>query len=183
MAKINTTDLVCKSTIYLTPSSILDPVRQYFGGVIPLDPATEPSNPTKATWFGTKKGSNSAQDLGNGLAVQWSLYDGTFINPPYGKEIRLFCRRICEEAALGAEIIALLPAGARFSTRYFQDYIFNPHLEAAAFIRGRVKFLRPDGTVAGQNPYDSVLYGFNVDVDKFTQCFAPLGKVMMITVL
>jgi len=41
MAKKHMTDLECKSTIYLTPETILEPVRKYWRGPIPLDPATE----------------------------------------------------------------------------------------------------------------------------------------------
>jgi len=38
MGKINWADKTCKETVWLTPESILDPVRRYFGGQIPLDP-------------------------------------------------------------------------------------------------------------------------------------------------
>jgi hypothetical protein len=36
---------------YLTPSYVLEPVRRLLGGVIGLDPCTEPNNPTRATVF------------------------------------------------------------------------------------------------------------------------------------
>ena len=184
MTDTNLTDLKCQNTIWLTPESLLSPVRDYFGGQIPLDPATEPDNPTKAKFYGCEFPQPEAACLGDGLAIRWSLYDGTFVNPPYGRVIRRWCRRIDEEAQQGATIIALLPAGARFSTKYFQDHIFSEALNAACFVRGRVKFARPggDGTV-GNNPYDSVIYGFNVDHDKFVKCFGHLGKVMKIDVI
>lgn len=183
MTKKNLADLTCKNTVYLTPDHILDPVRQYFGGRIPLDPATEHDNPTQADHFGVKNGAIEGNCLGNGLAINWSKYDGVFVNPPYGREIKLWCRRIKEEGDQGATIIALLPAGARFSTKYFQDYILDENLKAACFIRGRVRFLKPDRTETdGQNPYDSVLYGFNVDPEKFSNCFGHLGKTMKIEV-
>lgn len=196
MSQKNLTDLQCKNTVWLTPDTILDKVRDYFGGKIPLDPATEPNNPTSASAFGCKdapasllqlaeagKGPEGGICLGDGLAIRWSNHDGTFVNPPYGREIRLWCRRIHEEGLQGAEILALLPAGARFSTKYFQDYILTSPLNAACFIRGRVKFKRPGAEKAsGSNPYDSVIYGFNVDQGKFSEAFGDLGSVLKISV-
>lgn len=185
MRKRNFTDLNCKSTVYITPDTILDPVRSYFGGQIPLDPATEPCNPTRASKFCTKETSD-VFEMGpphnwehDGLRLSWSRHSGVFVNPPYGKQIKFWCEKICREATYGVPIIALLPAGARFSTKYFQSYILGPHLDAVCFVRGRVKFLRPDGSgTAGQNPYDSMLMGFSVDANKFAACFKHLGKIV-----
>jgi hypothetical protein len=196
-------DLVCLSTVYITPPLILDPTREYFGGRIPLDPATELNNPTDAEVYAVapRNGVGALELLGmaadetplcllDGLAVPWSDYDGVFVNPPYGKEIRLFCEKIYQETLLGATILALLPAGPRFSTGYFQEFIFNPGLCVACFLRGRVAFLRPDGTKAKQNPYDSVIYGFNIDEERFVEVFAnrtrpdgkEFGKVILMEV-
>lgn len=36
------------SNLWLTPKSFLTCVEKYFGGPIPLDPATEDNNPTNA---------------------------------------------------------------------------------------------------------------------------------------
>jgi hypothetical protein len=204
MAKRHFTDLECRDTVYITPDYLLAPVRKYFGGQIPLDPATEPTNPTGASTFCiapdragasplhqlavTADGSNCLID---GLSVAWSNFPGVFLNPPYGKVIQDWCRKIYQETILGATTLSLLPAGARFSTRYFQEYIFNPGLDVALFVRGRVQFHRPDGSVAKGNPYDSVIYGHNVDLDLFVECFAdqekpdgkPLGKIIRMEVM
>lgn len=182
MAKKHMTDLQCKSTVYITPEKILEPVRKYWGGQIPLDPATEPNNPTGALQFCTGPSSNG-ESLGDGLQVPWSDYDGTFLNPPYGKTLKDWCAKIHEETVLGASILALLPCGPRFATRYWQDHIFNPGLDVALFVRGRVQFSRPDGSgTQGSNPYDSQLLGFNVDVDQFVECFKHLGAVVKMEV-
>lgn len=178
--KKNMADLGCKSTVYITPEKVLDPVRKYFGGEIPLDPATEPDNPTRALAFAAGPNCNGTT-LGDGLEIDWSDHKGVFLNPPYGRGMKLWCAKIHEETVAGTEILALLPAGARFATRYWQDHIFNPGLDAALFIRGRLQFLRPDGSgTQGSNPYDSCLYGFNVSVERFVECFAHLGKVLKV---
>ena len=182
MAKKNMTDLGCKSTIYITPEKILEPVRKYWRGPIPLDPATEPNNPTSANNFASGPEFNGVT-LGDGLQIAWSDFGGTFVNPPYGRGMKDWCAKIHEETVLGAEILALLPCGARFATRYWQDHIFNAGLDVTLFVRGRVQFCRPDGSATtGQNPYDSQLLGFNVDVDRFVECFKHLGKIVKMEV-
>ena len=173
--------LACNNVVWLTPDHILDAVRKYFGGRIPLDPATEPNNPTDAEFYGCEFKIHNDRCLGNGLAINWSKFDGIFVNPPYGKVIRRWCKRIYEEANNGAKILALLPAGARFSTQYFQDYILSNKLNAMCFIRGRVKFKNGKNMKTfDNNPYDSIIYGYNVDTPKFCKCFQSLGKVLTI---
>jgi len=183
VAKKHMTDLICKSTIYITPAKVADPVREYFGGAIPLDPATEPTNPLSATQFCAGPSCNGTS-LGDGLTTAWSDYKGTFVNPPYGKDLKHWCKKIHEEAVLGASILALLPCGARFGTKYWQEHIFNQGLDVALFVKGRVQFLRPDGSgTQGQNPADSCIWGFNVDVARFTKCFNHLGTVIEMQVV
>lgn len=168
--EINWVDKQAKDTVYITPEKILEPVRNYFGGQIPLDPATEPNNPTRAEVFFTE------QD--DGLKLPWN-YSGVFINPPYGKILPEFIKKISEEARSGIPIIALLPCGARFSTRYWQDHALTERLNCICFVRGRVKFIRPTGEVAKQNPYDSQIYGYNVSSRAFRKHFSHLGKIIL----
>lgn len=176
MTPPNWTDKSCKETVWLTPETLLTPVRNYFGGTIPLDPATETANPTKADIFYT------ATD--NGLQQPWDT--GVFVNPPYGKGIRDWCSKIHAEAIRKPKrpILALLPCGSgRPGTIYWQDHIFQKHLTAICFVRGRLKFLRADGTVAGNNTYPSHLLGFNVKNSHFISCFKHLGKILQVKVV
>jgi phage N-6-adenine-methyltransferase len=167
-SKINWVDKEAKETIYMTPENILQAVREVYDGVIELDPATEHNNPTRARFFFTKET--------NGLIPWWRPYGKVFVNPPYGKEIVPFIKKIADEAAAGTSILALLPCGARFSTKYWQNSALNQYLNGICFIRGRVKFLRKDGTVAKQNPYDSQIYAYNIPFSLFRYAFKHLGK-------
>ena len=100
---------------WFTPPKILDPVREYFGGAIPLDPCTTPNNPTKARRFWTPKE--------NGLTKSFSK-KGTFINPPYGKKhgMHAWLTKIHTEAAQGRTIVALLPMiFVPCSSRYLRE--------------------------------------------------------------
>ena len=168
----NWVDKKCKQTIYITPETILESVRKYYDGFIPCDPATEPNNPTKAEIFWTEED--------DGLSQKWP--QEIFVNPPYGKVLPIWTEKIKTESDLGNTIIALLPCGARFSTRYWQKNILSSKLNMICFHKGRVKFYRPDGTKAGQNPYDSAIYGFNVCEKKFKECFEPLGKCLEVKI-
>jgi phage N-6-adenine-methyltransferase len=161
-------DKQCKTSEWYTPPEILEPVRDYFGGAIPLDPAAPLDNPTGAERFFTK------QD--NGLTQDWAG-NGAFVNPPYGAEISDWCRKIHESASTGLQILALLPCGARFSTSYCQNYILNEHLTAICFVRGRVGFVNEDGEQQTGNIYDSAIYGYNADHEAFARSFDSLGKV------
>jgi len=182
VAKKNLADLNCQTTIYITPPKIVDAVRSYFpGGIIPLDPATEPNNPLNAAAFAAGPSCNETS-LGDGLKICWADYGGTFINPPYSREIRAWLAKLHEEVVLGAEVVALLPAGARYSTKYWQKDAFNAGLDAICFVKGRVKFLRPDGSATtGSNPYDSQIMLYNGDIERFIEAVGHLGKVLVIS--
>lgn len=169
-------DKTCKETVWLTPDKVLDSVREFFGGEIPLDPATESNNPTSAKKIFTI--------TSNGLDQPWDV--GVFVNPPYGKGIRDWCKKIHQEAARLPKrpILALLPCGSgRPGTTYWQDHIFQKQLKAVCYVRGRLKFSRSDGTVASNNTYPSHILGFNVDKKAFRKYFSHLGKVLEIKVV
>jgi len=70
----------------------------------------------------------------NGLEIEWGK--STFVNPPYGQELKLFVKKAFEEWKKGKTIVMLLPV--RTDTSYFHKYIF-PHAEIR-FIKGRLKF-------------------------------------------
>lgn len=166
-ADTNWSDKTCESTQWYTPEEILAPTRALFGGRIPLDPATRADNPTGALRFFTP--------IQDGLRQSWEG-DGFFINPPYGKNFKVWTKKIRVEVEKGTKGIGLLPCGARFSTRYWQRDILNDQLTAICFVKGRVPFLRPDGTKATQNNYDSAIYGWNIDPDWFGAVYGIVGS-------
>src|SRR5262245_3773038 len=159
-------DKSCAYVDWLTPPHVVEAVRQYFGGQIGLDPATNPSNPTCArNWC-----------INEGTELPWEAWPSIFVNPPYGRELPKWIEKIGAEAEAGAHIVALLP-GQRFETGYWQKHVLSPRLTAICFIRGRLKFLRPDGTPAANNPFGSMLYVFNGDLARARDAFGALGVV------
>lgn len=92
--------------------------------------------------------------------------------------IVLWTKKIHLEVRRGVELIALLPCGARFSTEYWQSHILIAELRAMCFVRGRIKFIDGKTGKIGKGPnYDSMFYGYNVQVDRFASALKPLGVV------
>ncbi len=170
--EVNWIDKTCESVEWYTPVGIVDRVRVYFGGTIPLDPASPSHNPT-----GARKHFTEDDD---GLTKCWEG-DGVFLNPPYGEVMSAWMAKVHEEAGKGTPIVALLPCGARFSTGYWQDFVLSEYLRAVCFVRGRVAFVNEHGEPQKGNPYDSAIYGFNVTPDGFETAFKGLGKVLTIS--
>lgn len=170
------TEKVARDLDYQTPEMILEPVRKLFGGCIPLDPATDPTNPTKAGKFHTP--------LDDGLTHSWDC--AWFLNPPYGPEVPAWCAKLHREALERADVpgVALLPGGSRTETFYWQEHVYNHRLVAICFIRRRVAFIRPStGEPAKSNNFGSALYGYNVDPDAFVAAFEHLGRCIVVKVV
>ena len=146
-----------------TPPELLELPRAYWGGVIPFDAATTEENPTGAIDFATPGD--------NGLSFAWPRQ--TWVNPPYGRELKDWLLKVLEEATRGVEVIALLPA-ARWEQRYFQDALHRAN--AVTWIRKRVNFIRPSTQerVSG-NPYANMFIGWNVDLARWSSTIGRAG--------
>jgi phage N-6-adenine-methyltransferase len=94
----------------------------------------------------------------DGLEISWSREKVCFVNPPYSK-IKDWVKKSHDEWVLGSEIILLIPA--RTDTRYFHDYI-NDNAQVR-FIKGRLKFIHPDGRNSKSAPFPSILCIFRRD--------------------
>jgi len=58
----------------------------------------------------------------------------SWMNPPYGREIKHWVKKASEEG----RVVALLPS--RTDTRWFHDYIYKKENVEIRFIKGRLKF-------------------------------------------
>ncbi len=126
----------------ITPDYILDPIRECLGGVIGLDPCTEPDNPTRAERFFTPPT--------DGAAELWDA-ETIFVNPPYSKARERWVLRCMEAGASSRGVVLLIPAAT--DTRIFQRALTTA--DGVLFIQGRVKFgvLRPNRRqVAASHP-------------------------------
>ena len=114
---------------WCTPQSFFDELNKEFG--FTLDPcATKLS--AKCENFYTKKD--------DGLSKDW-YGEVVFVNPPYGREMKKWVNKCFEESKKpNTKVVMLIPA--RTDTTYFHEYIYKK--AEIRFIRGRVKFIKPD---------------------------------------
>lgn len=137
----------------LTPTYVLEPIRQALGGEIALDPCTEPDNPCGAAFFYTPP-----QD---GATLPWDV-ETIFCNPPYGKARERWVKRCIQAGQEGRQVVLLMPAHP--DTRIFHEALATS--SSICFIKGRVKFrvLRPNRRQAAAS-HPSVIIGWNISLE------------------
>lgn len=115
---------------YNTPEIIRDLVLIFEPEGIDLDPCSNPRSimGARVEWM-LERGEN-------GLKQTWSGYGLVYVNPPYGRAIVPFVDAMMTEAAMGAEIIALVPA--RVDTKWFQK--LHRASNSVCFWSGRLTF-------------------------------------------
>lgn len=137
----------------LTPPYALEPIRQALGGVIELDPCTEPDNPTGATRF-------YALPV-DGAEQPWDA-ESIFCNPPYSKARERWALRCIGAGERDARVALLIPAHP--DTRIFQKLMRSAH--AVVFVRGRLKFGIPrDNGRQQAASHGSAILVWNCDVE------------------
>jgi len=69
----------------------------------------------------------------DGLRQKWTGH--SFMNPPYGRNIKAWVKKAYESSLDGALVVCLLPA--RTDTSWWHDYCMRGNI---TFIKGRLKF-------------------------------------------
>ncbi|KZU10456.1 putative prophage LambdaSo DNA modificationmethyltransferase [Lactiplantibacillus plantarum] len=98
----------------------------------------------------------------NSLEYDWGGLSGNlFLNPPYGRELKLWVRKAANTKLKAKQnLVMLIPA--RTDTSYWHDYIFN-HAEIK-FLRGHLKF--EVGGISGDSaPFPSAVVIYTGDGD------------------
>jgi len=116
-----------------TPPALLRKLYAVFG-TFELDPCSPTANRRKAP----VRARMHFTQADNGLALPW--HGRVFVNPPYGREIRLWVQKAHREVSEGrAELVAaLLPA--RTDTKWWHDIAGCAH---AVLLRGRLSQPQP----------------------------------------
>lgn len=93
-----------------------------------------------------------------------------WLNPPYSRPlITKFMRRMTEHNRGTALIFS------RTDTELFHTEVFSK-ATAVKFLKGRIKFLRPDGTEAGTPGCGSVLIAYGEEDANILECNELKGK-------
>ena len=144
---------VGETSTWLTPPYVLEALGRF-----DLDPCSPVNRP-----WDTAKIHYTIED--DGLIQPW--FGRVWLNPPYGKEALPFM----EKMAVHGHGVALL--FARTETRMFQDVVF-PFASGMLFLRGRLKFHRPDGSLASTSQSPSVLIAYGeAEMDALEFCGLP----------
>ena len=128
------------SNDWLTPPAIIAAL-----GLFDLDPCAHPRQKNKTA----KKMIAPPID---GLAIEWR--GRVFLNPPYGSQLKHWIERL----AAHNNGIALVPARTEVES-WFWPFIWEA-ATAVLFIRGRLFFLKPDGSKTGNAGHGSVLAAY-----------------------
>ena len=125
---------------WLTPLSIIEAL-----GTFDLDPCAAPGHATAVTTW-------TPEEVGDGLSLEW--FGRVWLNPPYGRESRVWLERL---VAHGCGT-ALIPVAT--GTKLWQEVVF-PFAAWVLFYRHRVTFLHPKGDKGGMvSPAASALVAF-----------------------
>jgi hypothetical protein len=157
----------------LSPEFMLAPVRELWGGQIPFDAFTEPTNPTRAGNFCT--GPNGSDS--DGFTALWHSYRGTWAQPPFSRMPDAVGKCVIEAHA-GAEILFLSRADNR--TSWFR--VLAANADARCNIARSVPFiqvLRGGGLrkLSGDF-YAYTIWYFGRRRRRFDRLFTPLGEVI-----
>jgi phage N-6-adenine-methyltransferase len=145
-----------KETAWRTPPEVFGPLDDEFH--FTLDAAANADNHLCRRWLGP--GSPLAEDA---LSTSWLPFlrrgDTVWLNPPYGRGIGQWIAKARQEADSGLVVVALVLA--RTDTRWWHDHV--PFARKVRFGRGRVRFLRTDGSLASSATAPSALIVWSFD--------------------
>lgn len=143
-------EVIYKSTSceWSTPPEFFEKINAHYH--FDLDVCATPENAKCPKYF-------TEQD--NALVQDW---DGVcWMNPPYGKTIRLWMKKAYEESLKGATVVCLVPA--RTDTYWWHEYAIKGKV---FFVRGRLKF----GGSENNAPFPSAVVVFGADDDSKEMC-------------
>jgi site-specific DNA-methyltransferase (adenine-specific) len=144
---INQGIMSSESNKWYTPKYITDYIESNYGKIT-LDPCA-------SDWRKIANINYTKED--DGLSKEWNE-DLVFVNPPYGRGIKLWVEKCVKEQIKHKNtIIMLIPA--RPDTSYWHDFIF-PNYKEIFFIKGRIKFDRIEGD-SESAPFPSCLVVFS----------------------
>lgn len=154
---------------WFTPPHIVEAVREVFDGSINLDPASnlEANKIIRAEKFFT------IED--DALSHEW--HGKIFLNPPYSRSLLpRFVQKLRAERIMQHVDEAIVLTNAATETEWFEQ------LAAIAtgfcFPRGRIKFIRPDGTASDQPTFGQVVTYVGCRNEKFFDVFKDFGSCM-----
>lgn len=128
------------SNDWMTPPRIIESL-----GPFDLDPCAHPKQ-----FYRTAAQMIALPD--DGLAAEWK--GRVWLNPPYGSALKMWLAKL----VLHGDGMALVPARTEVEA-WFWPLIWEA-ADAVLFLRGRLYFHRPDGSLAGNAGHGSVIAAY-----------------------
>lgn len=160
MPNLGNENAVSATDIWLTPPHILEALGEF-----DLDPCASEERP----WDTAKKHYTIKDD---GLIQNWS--GRVWCNPPYGPKMGPFLDKLSKHPQGGIALIF-----ARTETKAFFDYVWD-RATAILFIKGRLKFHKPDGELGGTAGSPSVLIAYGEEEAEVLKHCGIKGKYLRI---
>lgn len=166
--KINT-----DSQDWCTPPKYVKAVKDFFGGVIHLDPCSNARSIVGAV-------TEYMLPDKNGLAASWN-FPTIYVNPPYGLDkerhtsIKDWLRR-CADAYSehDSEVLALIPVAT--NTKHWKEYIFTVANSICFLADTRLKFI--NGTHDKGAPMACAMVYWGKKASEFYSVFSQYGAVL-----
>lgn len=154
----------------------LDPCANYASHVHEVSPGVNEwiLQPPQVKWAGVKRRIVEGAD---GLNRPWEVEKGklVFVNPPYGRELKPWTEKLCQEGNRGIHIFALLPA--KTDTLWFHGLIKSCHY--GCFRKGRISFDNPPPGAKDPAPPGATFYAYwGPRGKKFVDVYKSIGEVM-----
>ena len=159
MANLGNESTVAGTDVWLTPPYVIEALGEF-----DLDPCASVDRP-----WDTAKSHYTIED--DGLLQPW--FGRVWCNPPYGPKLGPFLRKMAEHE----NGIALV--FARTETRAFFDFVWN-EATAIFFIKGRLRFYKPDGSMGGTAGSPSVLIAYGESQAEVLKSCTLQGKYVRI---
>lgn len=118
-----------KSRDWCTPPKYVEPITEFFGGNIGLDPCSNSESIVNA----------EVELCENGLELEWNKFESVFVNPPYGRDGKTTIYDWLKKCHISqTEIIVLIPVAT--NTKHWKDFVFKSSI--ICFLGNtRLKFL------------------------------------------
>lgn len=146
---------------HYTPMEIIEAAIAVLG-TIDLDPCSNSKdNPNVPA-------SEHFTEADNGLSLPW--VGRVYMNPPYGRVIGDWTRKLTDEYQMGNVIEAITLVPGRIDTQWWQSLGFQ---YPACFYTGRLTFIGNDDPA----PFPSTIFYLGEDIAKFYEVFSAIGQI------
>lgn len=160
MPSLGNESTVAGTEVWLTPPYILEAL-----GVFDLDPCASVDRP----WNTAR---NHLTELDDGLNQEW--FGRVWLNPPYGPKLAPFLEKLSNHSGGGVALVF-----ARTETKAFFDHVWGK-ANGILFIKGRIKFHKPNGELAGSSGSPSVLIAYGKEESELLENCKLTGKFLRI---